>query len=54
MLGSSTWSPPQVLDGGHRQEQEEESQERPVSRQDVMAKRSLYKKEIEGERFRYN
>ena len=29
------------MDGGQRQEQEEESQERPVSRQEVMAERSL-------------
>ena len=41
MFGSSTWSPPQVSVGGQRQEREEESQERPVSRQEVMAERSL-------------
>ena len=41
VLGSRTWPPEHVLEGGQRQEQEEESQDRPVSRQEVMADRSL-------------
>ena len=41
MLGSRTWPPEHVLEGGQRQEQEEESQDRPVSRQEVMAEWSL-------------